>query len=536
MPANRLRYRQFSLRYVPQLSIGAHGSPRGTHALRPAAHRPPARVVMRLRAARRPTFVLAALVVAWIAVIGGLSWFLAGSQSSSRGSLSDRMQARTELGAEFASLYVSDLISRERREAMSWLARDEVRAGSLHRAAAALQVQAAALFDQRGRLLASTLARSRPTGRNVADPFADLAAGLTRAGGVSDAIDDGPGRSVMVAVEAPFRDAGGAVRVLAGAYPVSQSPLDVYLEHLIVTPGRRVYLLDAQGAVIAGTSASSSGTTLTRIEPGLATAIGRVHRGQFDGPHGMQIFDRTPVAGTPWQVVVAAPRSQLFASVDRTFWLAWGGVAGFALAGLLALVLVARLSRSRRRLVVLNRELAQLAHVDPLTGLKNRRALEESLQEALSDSRRHDQELSLLLIDVDHFKELNDTHGHRTGDEVLRQVAQGLHGDMRAADVIGRWGGEEFLVILPRTDGVGALESAERLRSLVSGMRMSVGETEGLALTVTVGMAQWGGEGAEDLIDRADAALYAGKAAGRNVVRAADPRSRRTAGDLIQTA
>lgn len=493
-----------------------------------------ARVVMRLPSARRPAFALGALVAAWIAVVGGLSWFLAASQSSSRSSLSARLQARTELAAEFSSLYVNDLISRERREAMSWLASSTVSPGRLDRSAAGLGVSTAALIDQRATLLELTPGTSKLTGRRVSSRFTSLASGLTGAGGVSNAIRNGSGRGVIVAVEAPFRDASGGRRVLVGAYPVSQTPLDAYLDHMIVTPGRRVYLLDAHGAVIAGTAASTSGTNLMRVEPRLATAIEHTLKGEYDGAHGVQDFVRTPVSGTPWQVVVAVPRAQLFAAVDGTAWLAWGGVAGFALAGLAAIMLVARLSRSRQRLVVLNRKLEQLAHIDPLTGLKNRRALEKSLEEALSAARRHEQELSLLLIDVDHFKALNDTHGHRAGDEVLRRLSDVLYGAMRAEDVIGRWGGEEFLVILPRTDGPGAIESAERLRSLMFELRVDAGKARDLALTVTVGVAQWGGESPEDLMDRADAALYAGKASGRNVVRSADLRSRRAVGDLIE--
>lgn len=488
---------------------------------------------MRLPRVRLPALMLGGLVAAWIAVIGGLSWFLAASQSSSRASISARLQARTELGAEFASLYVSDLISRERREAMSWLASAAVSPARLGQAAGSLGVSAAALIDQQARLLALTDS-SKLVGRKLSDPFTDLASGLTGAGGVSNAVRSGAGRSVIVAVEAPFIDASGAKRVLAGAYPVSRTPLDAYLDHMISTPGRRVYLSDADGTVIAGTSASASGPNLIRVEPRLAVASQHVLKGEYDTTHGAQDFVRSPVRGTPWQILVAVPRAQLLASVDGTDWLAWSGVAGFALVGLAAILLVAGLSRSRRRLVVLNRKLEQLAHIDPLTGLKNRRALEGSLEDALSAARRHEQELSLLLIDVDRFKALNDTHGHRTGDEVLRHVSDVLYGAMRAEDVIGRWGGEEFLVILPRTDGSGAIESAERLRSLIFEVRMDAGNARDLALTVTVGVAQWGGESAEDLMDRADAALYTGKASGRNVVRSADPRSRRAAGDLIE--
>jgi diguanylate cyclase (GGDEF)-like protein len=474
------------------------------------------------------------LALAGILLVGGLSWFLASKESSSRRSLAQRFQARTELGAESVSLYVGDLIAREHREAFAWLAARTVTPRQLERAATGLGVSYAALIGDRARLLDLTPSPSRSGALPVSARLTALAARLSDAGGVSDLIRSPAGESV--AVEAPFRDTAGDVRVLSGAYRVSQTPLGSYLNHMIATPGRRVYLLDAHGAIVTGTRASAPGAGLTGVEPRLAHAIRNGASGGFQSPGGAQQFVRTPVRGTPWQIVVVVPQAQLFASVNSTEWLAWGGVAGFALAGLATLLLIVRLSRSRRRLVMLNRELERLAHIDSLTELKNRRALEEALVESLSAARRHDHELSLMMIDVDHFKDLNDTHGHRTGDEVLRRVARELDDTRRGEDVIGRWGGEEFLIILPRTDEAGAVQVAERLRSLVSGLRIDAKQARGLGLTVTVGVAQWGGESCEELLDRADAALYAGKAAGRNVVRRADPRSRRAVASLARIA
>jgi diguanylate cyclase (GGDEF)-like protein len=489
---------------------------------------------------RRPGWLLVGLAAAWLAAIGGLSWLLASSEGSSRSSLVQRFDSRTALGSEFASLYVRDLISREHREGRSWLAGSTVSRGDLQRAASGLGVRAAALIDRRERLLAAAPGRTRVPGRPLVRRFTELASRVAEGaagrgvGAVSDMIRSPAG--VIVAVDAPFRDRSGRLRVLGGAYPVSQTPLSAYLDHLVITPGRRVYLLDSSGAIVAGTTHSLAGERLGGVEPRLGHAIARGEEGSFAGPGGAQQFVRIAVPRTPWQIVVAVPQAQLFASVDSSKWLAWGGIAGFALAGLAAILLVARLNRSRRRLVALNRELERLAHVDSLTELKNRRALEESIEEALSAAKRHDHELSVLLVDIDRFKALNDTHGHRTGDEVLREVARELDDARRGEDVIGRWGGEEFLLILPGTDEAGARRVAERLRTHVSNLRVDVRKARGLALTVTVGVAQWGGESSEELIDRADAALYAGKAAGRDVVCCADPRSRRAAASLVRIA
>jgi diguanylate cyclase (GGDEF)-like protein len=165
--------------------------------------------------------------------------------------------------------------------------------------------------------------------------------------------------------------------------------------------------------------------------------------------------------------------------------------------------------------------------------LKDRLELEESLRETLDAARLHHQELSLLLIEVDRFKVLRDSHGHRTGAEVLRQLGHVLHRALRAEDMIGRWEGHEFLVILPRTGGVGAAKSAERLRSRIAVSRVDAEDARSVSLTVTVGLAQWGGESQQDLIRRAETALSAGKASGGNVVSSADPRSLRAAGKMV---
>lgn len=141
-----------------------------------------------------------------------------------------------------------------------------------------------------------------------------------------------------------------------------------------------------------------------------------------------------------------------------------------------------------------------------------------------------------MLIEIDHFKALNDTHGHRTGDQLLEKLANQLQIGLRAEDIVGRWAGEAFLVILPRTGGLRATEAAGRLSSRISELRFDAGRARGLAMTVTVGVAQWGGESLDDLIDRAESALSAGRSSGGNVVSHADPRSRRAAGERVETS
>jgi diguanylate cyclase (GGDEF)-like protein len=121
------------------------------------------------------------------------------------------------------------------------------------------------------------------------------------------------------------------------------------------------------------------------------------------------------------------------------------------------------------------------------------------------------------MIDIDHFKRINDTLGHHAGDLALIETSKTLLSSLRNEDVIGRWGGEEFLVVLPFTDQAGAVQTAERLRNAV-GNRKSVAVGAESSVTVTIGLAHWSGETVDMLIARADSALYAGKAAGRDTV------------------
>jgi len=163
-----------------------------------------------------------------------------------------------------------------------------------------------------------------------------------------------------------------------------------------------------------------------------------------------------------------------------------------------------------------NTELARLARTDPLTGLYNRRHVEERLAEAASSARRHGDGLCVVLVDVDRFRRLNDRYGHPAGDEVLRTVASRIRAAKRTEDVARRWGGEEFLVLLPHTPTSGALVFAERLREAVSTRPATAGGTE-IPVTVSVGVAGDGTD-VEELLRRAELCLSAAKAAGRDRV------------------
>ena len=167
-----------------------------------------------------------------------------------------------------------------------------------------------------------------------------------------------------------------------------------------------------------------------------------------------------------------------------------------------------------------NAELDHIARSDPLTGLANRRHLDEQLAVHAASADRHHHELSVAVVDIDNFKAVNDTFGHGAGDSVLQEVARRLAAAARVEDVVGRWGGEEFIVILPHCDVQGALVVSERIREAVASS--PVHTEDGVSIPVTVSVGCTGG-GDDRLIERADAALYAAKKAGRNTTIVLEP-------------
>ena len=166
-------------------------------------------------------------------------------------------------------------------------------------------------------------------------------------------------------------------------------------------------------------------------------------------------------------------------------------------------------------------EVKQLAYTDELTGLYNRRGVTEVGRREFERSNRYDHKLSIVMLDIDHFKLVNDTFGHSVGDRVLELIGERFRMGLRWSDIVGRYGGEEFLILLPEADLTGALVVAERLRTLISGEPYRLEEGE-LNLTVSLGVAMMDSSltDLEALIKRADNALYLAKQAGRDRVMA----------------
>ncbi|MEJ2593030.1 MAG: diguanylate cyclase [Candidatus Thiodiazotropha sp.] len=168
----------------------------------------------------------------------------------------------------------------------------------------------------------------------------------------------------------------------------------------------------------------------------------------------------------------------------------------------------------------MEQELQRLATRDPLTELYNRRELEQQFHEELMRAERYDRPLTLLWIDVDHFKSVNDRFGHQVGDKVLRELAQLLQSGIRSMDYAARYGGEELAIILPEMDEPKAREMAERLREVVENYRMVIDGSHEVRVTISVGVATFPvhGKTMEALFKAADRAMYKAKQEGRNRV------------------
>jgi diguanylate cyclase (GGDEF)-like protein len=188
--------------------------------------------------------------------------------------------------------------------------------------------------------------------------------------------------------------------------------------------------------------------------------------------------------------------------------------------------MVARLRQGREELAAINKtlrkknkELHELSITDSLTGLYNRKHLMETLDNEVARSKRHKHDFAVLVVDIDDFKEYNDTYGHLAGDEVLSRLAKVFKKSVRSCDYVARYGGEEFILVLPEIGPEDGVQAAERIRKKVAKEKFA-GDGKPREVTVSVGVASYPKDGDESqaIIRHADAALYKAKESGRNQV------------------
>lgn len=445
----------------------------------------------------------AAALVLFLLLVG-LAGLIRQGQQDQLDALDDRFATRASLTASFTRDVIADLAARETGQAERLLAGPAVDKTDFDGLVAAFDFEAAVLLDDHGRLLQVWPSRPEMLGKDMTVEYAHLRAAVAGEVGISGVVPSAVRRVPITAVAIPFDTIAGR-RILSGAFTPQETPLGAYLGSVLPFQGGNAFLIDASGEVLAS---GDGGATMPAGLSGLREGVTQLSVGGEAVTVAVTAID-----GVPWRVVLTAPSRSLHAPAERGRVAGWLLLGAFAAAGIAALFLLLRLSRARS-------DAHATARIDRLTGLPNRRAMEEALTGAVARATRHGEPLALLMIDLDHFKSINDRHGHDVGDAALRVAAEQLDQTARAGDMAGRWGGEEFLVVLSHTDLDAGMVVAERMRQSIAAAQL---REHAVTLSASIGLAVLHAGGADALLREADAALYAAKDAGRNRTIAAPP-------------
>lgn len=276
---------------------------------------------------------------------------------------------------------------------------------------------------------------------------------------------------------------------------------------------RRVFFADRQGNIslhgdeYLGPENLQSIDGLSQLSTRILTSPSAAFSYQS---HGKTLYlNSRYVPEFKWYLIVEQEDSPQEQALLNTLW----GNLALSFAVTLGILLIANMTLGRYQ-----RKLEVMASTDKLTGAANRQVFEGYFQAALLEATMSQQPISVLLLDIDHFKKVNDNHGHSIGDLVLKTVSNMLRAKLAPQDILCRWGGEEFLMLVPQMDLSRAAELAEEFRRLIADRELKVNGAH-IGITVSIGVAEHQAhESAEDLIKRADLALYQAKEAGRNQV------------------
>lgn len=463
-----------------------------------------------LKSHRRAPVAICVVLLALLVAFGAL--LIQNNLVAAERSLEERFHTRASLTAAFARDYVADIAQRERFQAEKLLGGPEVDQATFEQVVQSLGFDAAVLLDGMGRLLHVWPRRPEIIGRDLTVDYPHLRTAVAGEVGVSERVVSAALHVPVAAIAVPYPSAEGR-RVISGAFSPKTTPLGAYFASATPIAGGAGYLVDRSGGLLAARQGADE----------LPEEVGAVsdRLSRIDTHTGTVTVAVAQVEGTPWRVVLTVPSDELFAPVADGRWAPWALLGALAFSGVLVLVLFVRLGRARA-------EAIYAARTDLLTDLPNRRAVDEWLARVAAHVRRHREPLAVLMIDLDHFKAINDEHGHEIGDLALQQAAEVLRRSVRSGDIAGRWGGEEFLVVLPTTGVEEAVAVAERLRMAVADADVRVGRNEirltvsKVRMTVSIGVASLGEDGdVEALLRAADAALYKAKAGGRDAVEVA---------------
>jgi diguanylate cyclase (GGDEF)-like protein len=470
----------------------------------------------------RRLWAVALASLALLLLLGTLATAIVVSQRQSRSHILATFGLRGTSSATFVATYLYQQAAREQQTAEQFLSGPRVPADRFKLAVAAFGSGAAVLLDSSGRLLDVAPSAPRLLGRPIAARYAHLTAAEHGRTAVSNVVPSAARRTAVTAIAVPFSTPSGR-RVFSAAYRVSGSALGAFVAHTVPYRAHEVFLVDSSGRLVAA-SPTTTARTLAAADPRLARAAAHAGHGTVAGAKTPTTFTVAPVPGTSWRLLIAVPDSRLYASIAGwTQMIPWLVFVLVSVLGGLLVALFARSLADRSRLAVLSATLEKTAQTDPLTGLSNRRALTEHLIRGAVHARRRGEPLSVLMIDLDRFKETNDRFGHEAGDQVLCAVADCMREVLRADDVYGRWGGDEFLVAMPATDEAGARTVAERLRAITSAVDLSdIGLPEGIPLSIGAATAVL--TSPIELVRAADVELYRAKTADRGIAAATSSR------------
>ncbi|WP_331344425.1 sensor domain-containing diguanylate cyclase [Cellvibrio sp. UBA7661] len=281
---------------------------------------------------------------------------------------------------------------------------------------------------------------------------------------------------------------------------------------------RRVYFVNNQGDIIVSAKTGELHKGSIHELPGITTIADQIINKntqpthlEYENAAGRIMLSSRYIPEFNWYLVVEQTEDAEMAKVQQVL---AGNIAISALVTALVLLLcLYSVNRFQRRL-------ENVAATDSLTGLLNRHAFELMFEQAVHETHRAKTPLSMILLDIDHFKTINDNHGHLTGDRVIMRVARLLENSLRNGDVLCRWGGEEFLILLKQTSLDAAQGVAEKLREVMAAEQFQLG-TKTLHITGSFGVAEFGGvETLVHFFARVDRALYLAKSAGRNRIEA----------------
>ncbi|HEY0721061.1 MAG TPA: GGDEF domain-containing protein [Gammaproteobacteria bacterium] len=305
--------------------------------------------------------------------------------------------------------------------------------------------------------------------------------------------------------------------------------IDNFLLHLVngSQSVREIEIIDTDGRVVASSGQLAVGTRLTSDQ------IGR--EGIIQAPEGavlrMKLPLQTPINGGSTLILVSDATTYVKneQSLSHNLWATALLVMSLSIAITWSVYRInlerTRSENSRLEAIVRERtnEIERLSKIDKLTGLANRSALDADLEREFRRALRYSHPLTMLVLDLDHFKRVNDTFGHLGGDEVLRAIGERLRKQLRETDVVGRYGGEEFVILLPETELAAALNIAEELRRQIEQEKVAFGDID-IAMTASIGVARLeaGVQDCKELFAHADSALYHAKHSGRNRISCMD--------------